>query len=51
MQAQLNRIEKELKRLAIAVEHRLTDVETTQRNLKWFMGIALVLGTVLLKLT
>lgn len=39
MSEQLDRIEKKLNDLTIMVEHRLTNVETTQRGIKWFMGI------------
>jgi hypothetical protein len=39
MKEQLNRIEKKIDDLTISVEHRLTSVETTQRGVKWFIGI------------
>lgn len=57
MKEQLDRIEKNLAKLTIAVEHRLTEVETTQRGIKWFIcivtaaviavGIAIVKNAVL----
>ena len=36
---QLDRIEKKIDDLTVSVEHRLTNVETTQRGIKWLMGI------------
>jgi hypothetical protein len=45
MQAQLNRIEKKINALTISVEHRLTDVETTQRGIKWLIGIVMAVAT------
>lgn len=48
MKEQLDRIEKSLAKLTIAVEHRLTKVETTQRGIKWFICLvtAAVVGVV-----
>lgn len=48
MSEQLDRIEKNLKDLTVAVEHRLTKVETTQRGIKWFICLvtAAVIGIV-----
>ena len=45
---QLDRIESKLEKLALAVERRLTTVETTQRGIKWFICIitAAVIGVV-----
>lgn len=40
MKEQLDRIEKKVDTLTVAVEHRLTIVETTQRGFKWLTGIA-----------
>jgi hypothetical protein len=40
MKEQLDRIEKKINTLTVAVEHRLTIVETTQRGFKWLTGIA-----------
>lgn len=39
MKEQLDRIERELEKLTVAVEHRLTKVETTQRGIQWLIGI------------
>jgi hypothetical protein len=39
MSEQLDRIETKLEELALAVEHRLTKVETTQRGIKWVIGL------------
>jgi hypothetical protein len=36
---QLNRIEKKVDALTVAVEHRLTKVEVTQRGIKWFVCV------------
>ena len=39
MSNQLDRIEKKIDDLTVSVEHRLTSVETTQRGIKWLVGI------------
>jgi hypothetical protein len=39
MKEQLDRIEENLAKLTVAVEHRLTMVETTQRGIKWFICV------------
>jgi hypothetical protein len=39
MQKQLNRMEKKLDTLIVSVEHRLTNVETTQRGIKWLICV------------
>jgi hypothetical protein len=44
MKEQLNRIEKKIDDLTVSVEHRLTNVETTQRGVKWFIGIVTVIA-------
>jgi len=44
MKNQLNRIEKKLDNLVVSVEHRLTSVETTQRGIKWLIGIVTAAG-------
>ena len=41
---QLDRIEKKLNDLIVVVEHRLTNVETTQRGIKWLIGIVTAVG-------
>lgn len=51
MKEQLDRIEGKLEKLTLAVEHRLTCVETTQLGLKWAVGTLLVaIGTVAMAL-
>jgi uncharacterized protein Yka (UPF0111/DUF47 family) len=45
MSEQLDRIEKKIDDLTVSVEHRLTSVETTQRGIKWLIGIVAV-GTI-----
>jgi hypothetical protein len=42
MSEQLDRIEKKVDALTVVVEHRLTKVETTQRGIKWLIGIVAV---------
>lgn len=42
MKEQLDRIETKLEKLALAVERRLTAVETTQRGFKWLIGVVTV---------
>jgi hypothetical protein len=42
MSEQLDRIEKKVDALTVAVEHRLTKVETTQRGIKWLISIVTV---------
>lgn len=50
MKEQLNRIEKKVDTLTVAVEHRLTAVEITQYGFKWLTGIAvtIVVGCLIL---
>jgi hypothetical protein len=42
MSEQLDRIERKVDALTISVEHRLTSVETTQRGIKWLIGVVTV---------
>jgi CO dehydrogenase nickel-insertion accessory protein CooC1 len=42
MSEQLDRIEKKVDVLTVVVEHRLTAVETTQRGIKWLVGLVAV---------
>jgi hypothetical protein len=42
MGEQLDRIEKKIDSLTVSVEHRLTCVETTQRGIKWLIGVVAV---------